>query len=331
MNTTKNTFTYDDAESLVYAIDTALSRVGLTIEVGSAFDECRITVLRLAAQHRKEHAEVDNSVDIRPDFRDFVGLVDFAAKLYAVSDNSAFADLKPHLELLNKGKVVQNSRNLMNDDINNKLFELYVACLCIAAGATDVHLDHPKNSNGNNPDVIATFDGVVWGFACKALNSSQGMSAFENLEKAVRQIERAPVAIGIPVLSIKNILPHDELWVALDDPNHAGEYIFTAGADSRAAVSMMVGVVDRLCTSITEAAGEAGLKELFVGKKSVPGFFALAAAVTSTVHAGSIVSTRLNLASVHGFEPLDEATNTVISRLHYQFQAILPPQVAAVG
>jgi hypothetical protein len=39
-----------------------------------------------------------------------------------------------------------------------------------------VQLDDPVNSAGDNPDVIAMFDGIRWGIACKVLHGSHPQS-----------------------------------------------------------------------------------------------------------------------------------------------------------
>ncbi|MGA7438016.1 MAG: hypothetical protein WBW32_07810 [Luteibacter sp.] len=323
----QNTYTYEDAEDLVFGIERALAGVGVKIEPGSIFEECCLTILRLAARYRGEHPVVGNDEDVRVAHRNFVGLADFAAKLHSVSQTSAFAGLKAHLALLNSRAVVQNTKSEQADEANNKLFELYLACLCIAAGATEVRLDSPKNAKGDNPDVIATFDGVVWGFACKALHSADPRALTRNLAKAINQIERAPVTVGIPVLSLKNVLPHDELWFATDDPNAPGDFIFTAYPSSSTPVSMMHDFVERLQEAFVEFETPANILSMFAGKKSVPAFLSLSSTVTATLMNEAVVPTRLNLATLHRIEALDGAAQSVIDRLHYQFQVLVPPPV----
>ncbi|MEK7428820.1 MAG: hypothetical protein V4514_14340 [Pseudomonadota bacterium] len=47
----------------------------------------------------------------------------------------------------------------MTDDAANKVTELYVACLAMTFGS-NIALDHPVNSKGDNPDVMLDFRGL---------------------------------------------------------------------------------------------------------------------------------------------------------------------------
>src|SRR5207245_2399261 len=65
-----------------------------------------------------------------------------------------------------------------------------------------------------NPDVLSTFDGVRWGFACKVLNSPtfSPLTMFERLSDGIEQIEKSPAQVGCVVLNFKNVIDHNRTW-----------------------------------------------------------------------------------------------------------------------
>lgn len=151
------------------------------------------------------------------------GLHDLAAKVLSVEPLPEFKEFLPHLRLIAEAKITktslrQNGRGNIQDDTSRKITELYLACLAAHIG-TDVLLDHPTNSKGDNPDVIfnATLDGFPtqsWTLAIKSISSKQGQTIYERIKEGGDQIDH-PSCIaeyGMVVINTKNALDHEALW-----------------------------------------------------------------------------------------------------------------------
>lgn len=149
--------------------------------------------------------------DPRQLVRAAMGFVDLAGKVVGVKDHHDFGQLVPHLQMLCKTTVLQNAASSVTDDAANKVIELYVACLAMTF-ASNVALDHPVNSKGNNPDVMFSFRGQRWAIALKTLHSRNPRTIYENIKKAAAQIEASPAHHGLVVLNVKNLLDYDALW-----------------------------------------------------------------------------------------------------------------------
>lgn len=155
-----NAHSYENGERLILELEQVLQSVGIKIEPNSILEGMSYGVMRLVEQYKNPALRPAGDQDIRPFHRECLGLMDIASKLVSVSSHPAFGALKPHLTLLNESSPLMNSKSKYLDSGNNKLFELFIACLCLGAGASDVELDNPDHSDGKNPDVIATFEDV---------------------------------------------------------------------------------------------------------------------------------------------------------------------------
>ncbi|NJN70820.1 MAG: hypothetical protein HC801_11450, partial [Nitrospira sp.] len=148
----------------------------------------------------------------RHEFREALGIWVFLRQIVRLKDHVCFPQFVPHLEILNKGTVVQNTRLPVCQEATNKIFELLFA-LALLDLSDEVVLDHPSLANGDNPDVLATIDGQCWGFACKTIYGLSGKTFYDNLKKGVEQIEAAPKAqVGTVVMNFRNIISHDKCW-----------------------------------------------------------------------------------------------------------------------
>jgi hypothetical protein len=311
---------YNDAQNLVLHFEKTLSGLGITIKQGSTLEKLCLNVIDIHEKYLHSEQRPDGSVDIRKLYREFLGLSDFAAKIVCCKTHKEFNKLKPHLELLNEGAAVQNSKSSVLDQSNNKLFELFVACLCMGAGSQSVELDDPNSPAGDNPDVLASFDGVKWGFGCKALHSKHATTIYENLGKAVKQIDRSPAEIGLPVLSAKNIIDHDRLWPVVVDPNSKDELIFGAFLGISQPTNILLAFADDLRARVVAVAGEQAITELFANSKSKPACLIYLPTATSILLNGNPVPTRLNIFSLIAFAEGDERTWKMVATLNHQLQ-----------
>jgi hypothetical protein len=150
------------------------------------------------------------------------GMFDLAAKLLAVHTQPEFASFRPHLNLfgspLPNASVTLISPAADTDDVHRKLTELYLGTLAIHIG-TNVRLDYPENSRGDNPDVLFDVTPVgdttkSWAMAIKTISTQSGQTLYQNIEKASRQInaESCTAERGIVVINVQGSLNHQSLW-----------------------------------------------------------------------------------------------------------------------
>ena len=125
-----------------------------------------------------------------------MGFVDLAGKVAGVKDRPDFSQLIPHLDMLSKTTVVQNTASSVTDGAANKVIELYIACLAMTFGS-NIALDHPVDSRGDNPDVMLDFRGQRWALALKTLHSRNPRTIYDNIKKASDQIEASAASHGL--------------------------------------------------------------------------------------------------------------------------------------
>lgn len=150
---------------------------------------------------------------------------DLAAKVLAVEHLPDFQGFLPHLRLIGETKVrtdslAQNATSRQDDDTVRKFAELYIGCLAAHIG-TNVVLDSPTNSAGDNPDVMFTLQQCDerkpperWALAIKTISSRQGQTIFERIKEGALQIDapRCNADHGMVIINAKSALDHDALW-----------------------------------------------------------------------------------------------------------------------
>lgn len=201
-------------EEAALGLEQLLRRYDIDILPESLFKKHILEVLRLVGYRQSGTGELLEA-DSRAVFRTLIGVHELATLVLASESSPSFCALIPHLRLLNEGSALQNLPSGGRDQATNKLFELFVATLAIHCG-TDVELDDPAASAGNNPDVLVTIGGRRWGLACKVLHGLHPEGIIQNLEKGIDQIERSPAEIGAVVFNLKNVLPHEQIWPLAD-------------------------------------------------------------------------------------------------------------------
>ena len=149
--------------------------------------------------------------DPRQIARTAMGFVDLAGKVVGIKDHPDFRQLIPHLQMLSETTVLQNATSPVTDGAANKVIELYVACLAMTFGS-NIALDDPTRSKGDNPDVMLDFRGQRWALALKTLHSRKPRTIYDNIKKAADQIEASPATHGLVILNVKNILDYEALW-----------------------------------------------------------------------------------------------------------------------
>lgn len=151
----------------MFDFEHALNRFGVAIQNGSELEGACCSILEVLGKNQNPSVRAPDE-DIREVFTDVLGIWTFLKKVVRHQDHVCFPQFVPHLNLLNKGTVVQNKRVRACQDATNKIFELLLALILLDI-STDVALDHPDLAKGDNPDVLATIDDMRWGFACKII------------------------------------------------------------------------------------------------------------------------------------------------------------------
>lgn len=292
----RENFGFREGQKLVLKFEELLNNNNINIGLGSDLETKFISVFDILFKFEKYHKLAPNE-DHRILFRDFSALYDLALKITSVSGHKEFHQLVPHLNKLNECNVAQNAASRITDQEANKIIELYLAAICMRF-CDRIELDHPNNAKGNNPDVIAKIQGNYWGFGCKTLHSTNTQTIYENIVKAVDQIEKSKSTTGIPVLNLKNVIRHEDIWPSQQ-----------SFGDVAQPLSTLMSTAQKIQCSLLNDLGIDALKEIFVDKKSLPGILFVAQSCTS-VQPNPLVSpmaTRLNVMQLF---KVDEATFT---------------------
>jgi hypothetical protein len=320
----QDTYTFAHAQNLVMRFEGLLSRIGITIRPGSILERLCLNTIDLCEKHEHPELRPADSVDLRPTYREMVGLFDLLVKLVSCEGHPSFPQLGPHLRLLNEGNPLQSVTTSVLDQENNKLFELYVAALCVGIPADNVVLDDPNSSRGDNPDVLATYGGTRWGLACKALHSSAPKTIMDNIRKAIDQIERSDADTGFPVLSAKNIIAHDEIWPVRQEARLIGEpsdaLIFFAFPTIHAPAHILAAYASRIRDELVREHGQDELLAAFAGRKAQPACLLYLPSATSVMRDCQPVTARLNVLDVLQIQELKPAPLKFIQALHHRLQ-----------
>ncbi|NOU09845.1 MAG: hypothetical protein HOO98_07490 [Nitrospira sp.] len=309
--------TYLELERLVYAFEEVLKRLGIPIQADSELEKACCSVLEMLGKSQDVYI-CDPQEDIRHKFREVLGIWVFLRQIVRLKDHACFPKFAPHLALLNKGTVVQNTRASLCQEATNKIFELLFA-LALLDISNDVILDHPSSAKGDNPDVLATIDGQCWGFACKTIYGSSGRTFYDNLKKGVEQIEAAPKAqIGTVVMNFRNIISHDKCWPILNEAEYrnGAEPIFSAYELPADFVTSHVSeVVTQKHNQIVAEIGLPNIMKLFAGKKALPGYLAYCLTCTGRGTAQGPVPRSINMLGVGEFGNL-QAHQGIIEKIN---------------
>lgn len=267
--TTRELTSFAEGERLVFEFQKILEKQGIEIATGSELERGCMLLMELNERHKKPRDDVWSS--LREDLQLAVGTLQIIKHVVAGVGHADFIKLVPHLRLLSDGSVAQNVRADREDEVSNKILELLVGCGLLGR-VSQLELDDPvKSSGGTNPDVLCTFEGSRWGFACKAIHGDASMSLFDNLKKGVDQIEVSAAETGIVVFNFKNRIPHSEFF-----PHTGGsDPILYAHRDHYAAVDNLVTWVRRRFDAMVAEVTPDELWKFLRTKKALPGALAI--------------------------------------------------------
>jgi len=260
---------YDDVAQSVGRFEEILTGYGIHIAVGSELERICHDLLRLDDIMTRKEAKPNS--DIRSFFADAMGVYDIVYRVVASRTHPSFSNLLPHLRLLNKANPSQATPTVVHDQSQTKLFELFVALVLMRIG-TNVRLDDPlKSSGGRNPDVLGTFNGHEWGFACKTVFSKAPRTLYEAFAKGCDQITKSAADLGVVIFSLKNLIPIERIWRTLDgspggddDPRKYVTYPTVVAADL-----VMAEVVSRFAEDFRTGASDDEWRTLLNSHKRV--------------------------------------------------------------
>ena len=309
--------TYLELEQLVYEFEEVLGRFGIPIQSGSELEKACCAVLDLMGKSQKPHIG-DPHEDIRHVFREVLGIWLFLRQIIRLKGHVSFSTFVPHLGLLNKGTVIQNSQVRVCQETTNKIFELLFA-LALLDLSDEVILDPPFSAKGDNPDVLATIDGQCWGFACKTIYSSSGKTFFDRLEEGVEQIEAAPKAqVGAVVMNFRNVISQEKCWPILNEAeyrNGAEPYFTAYDSPGEFVREHIEEAVIKKHTQVVDEIGLPNIMELFVGKKALPGYFAYCSTCTGKNTSQGPVPRSVNMLVMGEFGDL-QAHREIIEKIN---------------
>ncbi len=313
--------TYPELEQLVDSFEGILKGFGIPIQSGSELEKACLSVREVMHKNRNPYI-CDPREDIRREFREVLGIWVFLRQVVRLKDHVCFPQFVPHLELLNNGTVVQNTRLPVCQEATNKIFELLFA-LALLDLSDEVVLDHPSQAKGDNPDVLARIDGQYWGFACKTIYGLSGKTFYDNLKKGVEQIEVAPKAqVGIVLMNFRNIINQDKCWPIDNEAEYGNGAEPTFAAFDRPEEFIREYISEVVTQKHRQVVAEIGLSdimELFSGKKALPGYLAYCPTSTGSNTASGLASRSVNMLGVGEFgdiEPYRGVIEKINTALH---------------
>lgn len=302
---------YDDSQQAALELEELLHRHDMVIAPGSLMEAHVLEVMRLV-YGKEEDSPPEN--DVREHYRTLVGVHDLAHAILAVQHAPSFPSLLPHLRLLSDGNALQNTPSSQTDQVTNKLFEVFAASLAMQCG-TDVVLDHPTTSRGDNPDILGTLCGRRWGIACKVIHGLNPEGFIGHLEKALDQIEKSEAEVGVVMFNLKNVLPHNEIWPLGPVAGAPGELATGCWSDDAAPFGILNRALDDLGEKLVSYLPPGYLEHAFAAKKSVPGFLLWAPSVSAVRIDGRPTPVNVRALNFRWLTTVSTEVEKVLSRL----------------
>ena len=268
----RDTTTFEQVRLAVEQFEQILFRSGIEIISGSPLEAICLNLLEL--ERGQEHPNMSGKMeDLRLAYRSALGFHDILRRIVRLGAHPNFHVFLDHIRLLNTTGTLAQNVAAPTDQIAAKIFELLIGLICLEVG-TDVRLDGPVKSYGDNPDVIVNIGGRTWGFACKVLGGYSPITMFERLEEGVKQIDRSSAEIGCVVFNLKNQIDHDETWPILNPIEYAaGDETPTYGnwKSLDGPLNIFRSLARQRQDSLVQINGADSVRMLFAGSKSIHG------------------------------------------------------------
>jgi hypothetical protein len=310
-------YSFEETQASAFAFEKLLEKHGVAIRSGSVLEAAILGVVDIAYKRASEGPH-ELAIDVRHAFRALVGVNELASLVLAVENHSDFAQLVPHLQLLNEGAALQNAPSSQLDDATRKIFELFAASLAMQCG-TNVRLEDPeKSASGRNPDILADLCGQRWGIACKVIHSLHPEAFIENLVKGIDQIEKSPASVGVVLMNFKNVLDYEDLWptmkVRAADTSPPKYAVF---GDASLPFQRLILQMQKLGVTLHKYLPTGHVETFFRGKKSVGGFLLWGHAMTGIQRNGKQTASSLRVMNLQSALPISTSHRSVLERLNW--------------
>lgn len=313
---------FELAGTIVGDFEAALRKDGIRIDAGSDLEFVCLQVLELEYR-RLNKVKVDPREDIRPIWRRSGSLIELMKLFLRAYQEGRSKEFLPHLELLNKGFAAQNV-SIFPDrtdpkvfDASNKLFELFFGLVCSPI-SSQISMDDPFSAKGDNPDILAKIDGVHWGFACKVISGTSPITMYENLKKAIDQVESSPAGMGVAVLKLTNAVDHNAVWPILNEDEYqkGAEPFFGARPNLEPVLRHMANVHAMKHNDLEHFNGRPAIEKAVRGKKAIPGALTFLQTTTAiATNRGPMVST-IGQLGIMEFDPNSQNEMHLFNRLN---------------
>jgi hypothetical protein len=310
-------YRHDLAQQRALDFEQLLRDHGLEIRPGSLLEGAVLDVLNIVYR-RGGVGPVDVTEDLRITYRSLIGVNELAGLVLQVRNHSNFGELLPHLRLLNEGAALQNAPAEQRDDSTRKLFELFAATLAMQCGS-DVCLDHPKQSAGDNPDVLATIGNQRWGIACKVIQSLNPEGFIQHLEKGIDQIEKSSAEVGVVLFNLMSVLDYEALWPVKKpaNPKTNEEAELVCFTDPSVPYNLLLRQAQLIGARLKGYLPNGYLESVFQQKKTIPGFILWAHATTAVLMDGKPTPSSLRVMNLQTAKPVDSSHRRVLECLNW--------------
>jgi hypothetical protein len=314
INFNKEFIGFSCMESTTNQFEQLLGEHGINIENGSTLEDVILKIKKIS-DYSGEPISIDTDQKIRQDFTEAMGISDFMVKIYNHRNHKDFKKLLPHLRLLNCSSAPQNMKSATTDQGSNKLFELYIALLCMSI-SNDVDLDDPENSKGDNPDVMFSWNNVRWGIACKVVHTKSRKTIIERVLEGYEQIARSSSEKGIVIVNFKNIVDINKIWPILQAPGEESLGI-RAFDDKVEAIEILANEVFTIFSpdKTQYSPAEKGLA-LELAKQIFPGLVAFSHASTGVIIGQKPCPTLLRLLNKIPFGKITDDYDELLAQLN---------------
>jgi hypothetical protein len=255
------------------------------------------------------------SLEEQKEFRGGLGAHDLVRRIIRVREHPDFQALIPHLNLLNVGNPAATVPKRI-DDASNKLFELFMALLVMKLG-TNLRLDNPFSSKGDNPDVQINIGAREFAFACKVLNGESPKTAWERFTDGIEQLEKSDAEVGFVVISLRNIIPHQAVWPA----HQVGDKLqYQAWSDLLTPMQILLNTAIDLETRILSEYTAENFTARLKDPRIVPGILTFMQSATGIEHVlvGKMLTILNGVYLINPIDGVDQNSKAVVGRLERQ-------------
>jgi len=310
---------FEEIRAAVHEVELIMQRHGIEIRPGSELESISLFLQELP-DFRSGKTPIDPSRNVRDDWRKGLGLFDMIVRIVRCDRKGKLEPFLKYLELLNSSAVPQNVPGRF-DQGGSKLFELLIGLACLSFGS-NISMDDPFESIGDNPDILLETGGRSWGIACKVMNSPSPLTFYERLADGIDQIERSPADTGVVVFNVKNLIDHDKTWPLETSP--LVRELVTGSPIARTGIEPVAVMLQKTADSIVNGLREENSLEkvcsLFEGKRTIPAFAQVLQTATGVWRRGHRVPTLITILARAPLAQLDSESDRVAECLNTSLQ-----------